>query len=307
MTEDPRVPEPSWFALHPFQAAAIQKAFLRLGRDTAAWSDVRSFPALAVLAGLDCVGLLILLREWTGSPPIRLADTRFCAAGLAAAALTIASRWFLGRIEREKPALWVRSLLAALSVLPLIALLTTASARNAPWAVSLVSALAVIAGNVNLLWGRRSAVDSAIERPNAASASNERLRQPSPGNELPDCTKNTLHDDAGMTGAAERAAAEWIERTTDSANGAVCRGRFVAHFAAGQSIAAVHIPFIPVFERVPEFSCEVVGQPSIRARTPAVYCYGARLELKRAGDLSNATRVEIRIQANAAAHRSRAA
>jgi hypothetical protein len=280
-----------WFAPIRAAAGASREALLRVKRDLAVWSDVRSFPALAVLAGLDCVAVLILLRERAGSPPLRLANSRLCGAALAAAALTVGSRWFLARIEQEKPALWIRSLLAALSVLPLAALLTTATSRNSPWAISLVSALAVMAGNVNLLWSRRWVADR--DRPLA----NPRHAVIGSG---------THESSVGNTAPAQNSH-EWIERTIDPAGGVACRGRRVAQFAAGQSVATVHIPFVPAFDSLPEFSCEVVDDRSIRSRTPAVYRYGARVEFRRIGVISTAIRVEIRFQASAAAQSSRAA
>jgi hypothetical protein len=266
--------------------AALQEALLRVKRDLAVWSDVRSFPALAVLAGLDCVAVLILVRERAGSPPLRMANFRLCSAAIAAAALTIGSRWFLARIEHERPALWIRSLLAALSVLPLVALLTTATSRNSPWAISLVSALAVMAGNVNLLWSRRWVARGA--------GSGTRESSVVPARNSHEFRYN-------------RTADEWIERTNDPAGGVVCRGRCVAQFSAGQSVATVHIPFLPAFDSLPEFSCEVVDDPSIRSRTPAVYRYGARVELRRTGEIAHAICVAIRFQASAAAQSSRAA
>jgi hypothetical protein len=305
-------------------ASAMRDVLLRIKCDLAVWSDVRSFPALAILAGLDCVAVLILLRERSGRLPLRLANIRLCGAALAAAALTIASRWFLARIEREKPALWIRSLLAALSVLPLVALLTTATSRNSPWAISLVSALAVMAGNINLLWSRRSAArgagngtrESSVEatrnshefrdtsfddRGEIDSPANPRLAVVGSG------TRAVISSGTRESSFRDAAADEWIERTTDLAGRATFRGQMIAQFAAGQSVAAVHIPFVPAFERVPEFSCDVVDQPSIRSRTPAVYRYGARVEVKRAGETSNAIRAEIRFEARAIAQSSRAA
>jgi hypothetical protein len=287
--------------------AALREFLLRIKRDLSVWSDVRSFPALAILAGLDGVAILILLRERTGSPPLRLADTRLCSAALAATTLTVGSRWFLARIEHERPALWIRSLLAALSVLPLVALLTTATSRNSPWAISLVSALAVIAGNVNLLWSRRSHAHLAMTQANESLAVIHSLNVASPAIEIVEPASGVSLSDRATTAGAIRAADAWIERMTDSVTGVACRGQIVAQFAAGQSVATVHIPFVPAFDRVPEFSCEVVNQPSIRSRTPAVYRYGARVELRRSGEIMNAIRAEIRFQASVVAQSSRAA
>ncbi len=291
---------------------ASREALLRVKRDLAVWSDVRAFPALAILAGLDCVAVLILLRERAGISPLRLPNSRLCGAALAAAALTVGSRWFLARIEHEKPALWIRSLLAALSVLPLVALLTMATSRNSPWAISLVSALAVTAGNVNLLWSRRSVAHGAVSRARenfveAGSGTGESSVQVGSGSRQSSVVSAQNSDEFRNGSHVNRTADEWIERAIDPAGGVVCRGRRVARFAAGQSVATVHIPFMPAFDWLPEFLYEVVDDPSIRSRTPAVYRYGARVELRRTGAISNPIRVEIRFQASAAAQSSRAA
>jgi len=99
----------------------------------------------------------------------------------------------------------------------------------------------------------------------------------------------------------------WMERTIDELGAVKLQGSVRADFAAGQTIATVHISFSPAFARLPEFSCEVVDAPSVRARTPAVYRYGARIELKRTGDVSRTDHVEIRFHACAARDSSRAA
>jgi hypothetical protein len=307
MTEHRRPWRIRSFARVRAAAAALQEVLLRIKGDLAVWSDVRSFPALAILAGVDCVAVLILLRERAGSPPLRLSDSRLCSAALAAAALTVGSRWFLARIEREKPAVWIRSLLAALSVLPLVALLTTATPRNSPWAISLVSALAVLAGNVNLLWSRRPAAHPEMAPANSPPVVISPLKVASPSIEIIEPATGASLSGRVRASDGTLLADEWIERTTDPVTGVACRGQIVAWFAAGQSVAFVHIPFVPAFGRVPEFSCEVVGDPSIRSRSPAVYRYGARVELKRNGELANAIRAEIRFEARAAPQSSRAA
>src|SRR5579862_8645288 len=104
-------------------AARLESLSMQAQRDLALWCDIRVFPPLAVLAGLGCVSAMIVLRERSGGPPLRLTDWRLCLAATAAAALTIGSRWLLGRIERESPAFWMRVLLAAGSVLPIVVLL----------------------------------------------------------------------------------------------------------------------------------------------------------------------------------------
>src|SRR5437879_4503896 len=81
-------------------------ASARLQLDLSVWANARAIPALALLAGLDCVAGLVLLRQFSGGAVLRVANGRLCGAAVAAAVLTIGSRWLLSRIEREPPALW---------------------------------------------------------------------------------------------------------------------------------------------------------------------------------------------------------
>jgi hypothetical protein len=177
-----------------------------------------------------------------------------------------------------------------------------------------------MAGNVNLLWSRRwvaRGAGSGTRESSVETARNShefRYRRldnrgevASPANEISEPASGARSRDQVTAAGVNRTADEWIERTVDPAGGVVCRGQSVAHFAAGQSVAIVHIPFVPAFDCVPEFSCEVVDDPSIRSRTPAVYRYGARVELRFTGAISTAIRGAIRFEARAAAQSSRAA
>lgn len=282
----------------------------QMKRDLAVWSDVRAFPALAILAGLDCVASLVLISDRASRTSFKLGDSRLCLAAIAAAALAIGSRWSLARIERERPALWIRSALAAFSVFPLIALLTTATSRNSPWAISLVSALAVAAGNANLLWSRNAAARAmSIISPDIAPPERPAGNQPVllPAVAAPPAEPLGADRQSFEARRGEREVPEWLERVTGETGDVTLRGQIVADFAPGQSVATVHVSFNPPFARLPEFSHEVFGAPAIRSRAPAVYHYGVRVELKRNGDTSTAARAEIRFVARAPSHSSRAA
>jgi hypothetical protein len=85
------------------------------------------------------------------------------------------------------------------------------------------------------------------------------------------------------------------------------RGNVAARFESGESLATIHIPFQPPFDRAPEFSYEAVNAAAIRVRPPAVFRYGARLELKRSGDLDAPLQSPVRFQAVARERTARAA
>ncbi len=130
-------------------------AFARLLH--AIWRSGTIFAAFLhwpLLAGLNCVAVMILMRQRAGGLPLSMTNWRLCVAAVAAAGLTIASRWLLARIESEPPAFRIRVFLAAVSVFPLVVLLTVATPQfdfGGDWTSRL---LAVAAGNANLLWNR---------------------------------------------------------------------------------------------------------------------------------------------------------
>ncbi len=294
-----------WLAdvLSPF---SWHRGVTRLRNDLTNWCDIRVTSPLAALAGLNCVAGLILLRAQSGGPAFKLSDLRLCVAAGAAAGLAIACRWALSNCQRVEPAFWIKTLLAAFSVLPLVALFTVATPRNSLLAVSFVSSLAVVAANANLLWKRKS--NTPAEEPDriwdfrrdVSAVGLQPIAAPISHFDQP------LRIDRNETDERPRPA-EWCERTTDECGNAVVRGNIVARFEAGQSLATAHIPFQPPFDRAPEFSYETNDEPAIRVRTPAVFRYGARLELKRSGDIGSSAQVLVQFQATAHARTVRAA
>ena len=227
----------------------IFRALARRQEELAVWADIRAFPPLAAIAAVDCVAGLVLWRKLAGGPPLHLTNARLCIAGLSVAVLTVAGRWWLARIERETPALWIRSLLMALGAAPIIVLLSLANSQHSPWAVSMTSALAVGAGGAALLWNRLSRSTGAFAQPPAVQT----VTIPFPVDKV-----GTAHPAEGATtAAAGEKPDEWMERTLDGCGAVTWRGRLQAEFAAGQSVAVVHIPFCPSFAVVPEFTCEI--------------------------------------------------
>ncbi|MGE5194375.1 MAG: hypothetical protein ACM3U2_17950 [Deltaproteobacteria bacterium] len=276
--------------------------------ELAIWADIRAFPPLAVVAGLDCLAALVLWRKAAGGPPLYLTNARLCLAGLAVAALTVAGRWWLARIESESPAVWIRSVLMALAVLPMLALLSLANSQHSHWAVSFTSALAVASGGAVLLWNRISSAPSAeVPTPGTAAITLAFPMIPvtPPVSESKTPAETSPARTPPGTGAPNSEA--WMERTIDESGTVKLQGQVVAEFAAGQSVATVHIPFCPPFARIPEFECDAIDAPGVRPRTPAVFRYGARVELKRAGDTSHPARAKVRFHACASADASRAA
>jgi hypothetical protein len=304
------------FARRAISGTTSRRAFAQSKRDLAVWADIRAFPPLAVIAALDCVAGLVLWRRFAGGAPLHLTTARFCIAGIAISALVVAGRWWLARIERELPALWLRCLLMAFGAAPMIVLLSIANAQHSPWAVSLISALAVVSGGAALLWNRLSIPQS----PSAEHAAVRPASIPFPAS-TPDPSSASAAlvrpdtSNAPSVGTAHPArqesiapkAHEWMERTLDALGAVSLRGQVQAEFAAGQSTTVVHIPFCPPFALLPEVTCEIIDAPTVRTREPAVFRYGARVELKRAGDVSASVCVTVGFRASVAANAARAA
>jgi hypothetical protein len=323
-----------WLYRHPRRMLGVWWRGLdaKVHSDVALWFDVRGISPLAVLAALNCVAGLMAIQERAAGTFLKLSDLRMCIAAAAATLLIIASRWLLRRLERQPPAFWIRSLLAAASILPPVTLLTTSATHNSLWAAAVVFLLAIVSANANALWNfcfesgdepflirpkttadplvlrvlesppRREICDSMATLPTDQAAE----RQPEPletrrvANACPMVPSSTL-------AVNHSAADDWQERTIGQSGRAVVRGKLTAAFLAGQSQATLHIPFVPPFAVLPEFSCKVVDAPGVRARTPAVYRYGARIELKRSANVEAPQQVAVEFCALAAGLANRAA
>jgi hypothetical protein len=296
------------------------RAIARRKAEIAVWADIRAFPPLAVIAGLDCLAALVLWRKFAGGAPLVLTNARLCLAGLAIGTLIVAARWWLVRMERESPAVWLRTILMVLAVIPMLVLLSMANSHHSPWAVSFTGALVVVSGGAVLLRDRPSPAQCrAMQLPAPQSSARPlpatQVTVQSPAHTaraLPAPSSGTLTGRAPAVENATVAAAdgkrdEWMERTTDESGAVNLRGRVLANFSAGQSVATVHIPFCPVLPGIPEFTCDIEDDPSVHPRAPAVYRYGARVELKRTGDTSHPASARLSFQARTRADSSRAA
>jgi hypothetical protein len=298
------------FSRRAIPGTTSRRAFAQSKVNLAVWADIRAFPPLAVIAALDCVAGLVLWRRFAGGPPLHLTTARFCIAGIAISALVVAGRWWLARVERELPALWLRCLLMAFGAAPMIVLLSLANAQHTPWAVSLVSALAVVSGGAALLWNRLSIPQNpSAQHPAMQAVVLPFPARPSEGLAAADASSGVAvgtAPPARQESAATRSH-EWMERTLDASGAVLLRGQVQAEFAAGQSTTVVHIPFCPPFALLPEVTCAIIDAPTVRTREPAVFRYGARVELKRAGDVSASVRVSVGFRASVAANAARAA
>jgi hypothetical protein len=307
---------------------SLRRAAGRLWRDVASWCNISFTTPLAILTGLNCIAGLIFARSQSARP-ISLNDARLCTAAFGAAALAVFSRWVIRNSERVEPAFWLKALLAGLSVLPFAALFTVATPRNSLLAVASVSALAVVAGNATMLWRRKVHRHTAHyaweeKKSHRAPHKHETLhdrkvhRSPAhvpiePEKNLPpvlrvispDGPAEVSEQSEGLT--EDTRPGEWCERKKNEFGKTVVHGCMLAKFEPRQSLANVHIPFQPPFEKAPEFTYQIFDAEDIRARTPAVFRYGARLELKRSEDIDQSLEVKVQFKATAQGNAIRAA
>jgi hypothetical protein len=318
-----------WLYRHPRRILAVwwRGLVAKLHCDVALWFDVRAISPLAVLTGLNCVAGLMLLQERGAGPFLRLTNLRMCIAAGAASLLIISSRWLLLRIERQPPAFWIRALLSAGSILPPITLLSISFSQNSLWASAVVLVLGVASANANPLWRfcfetdqeLRDAIDDRIDSRRMGQSPDRSIRTP-----IPDPTAARFVELPTVLPAPKTAdisqpvveiaqlpvrspAGDWQERMVNESGSLAVRGKLTATFSASQSQTTIHVPFVPALAELPEFSCRVVNAPGVRARTPAVFRYGARIELKRTSDADSALEVAVEYCALAALAGKRAA
>src|SRR4029077_2480166 len=107
--------------------------------------------------------------------------------------------------------------LMALCVLPMLVLLSLATNRHSPWAVSLVSALAVASGGTVLLWNRVSSASIAATKSPVVIAPTLPLKATAAKPQPVETKETPVRMPNAVSGVYNRAAEEWTERTTGEA------------------------------------------------------------------------------------------
>jgi hypothetical protein len=277
----------------------LRGAFLRwLGRrqaELSLWCHVQAFPALAVWAGLNCVAAMILIQRAIKESALKLPGGQLGLMATGAAVLALVARALLARFEERRPAAWMRALAAGAAAGPILALLLGTSRRVSWGNIAFTGFLAMGVALATWLWSREfierlvaaflttPRKDSGITRLDAfeLSAASERHSPPTIGE---------------ATGDSEPTL--WMRRTAVPGGDDRLEGAVFVDFAAGQSVATVHVAFCPAFARAPQFVCEVRNAPEARVKGTAVYPYGCRLELKRGDPRTGTARIEVRFSAS---------
>ncbi|MEX0726104.1 MAG: hypothetical protein WEB58_06425 [Planctomycetaceae bacterium] len=91
----------------------------------------------------------------------------------------------------------------------------------------------------------------------------------------------------------------WMTRQRDGDGCDSLEGGTKVHFLAGQKLSVVHLGFFPSFAQTPEMECEILDEGTFHIRPPAVYPYGARLEIQRSAPLDDGAVVELGFLARA--------
>jgi len=91
---------------------------------------------------------------------------------------------------------------------------------------------------------------------------------------------------------------QWLARSAPGPGEDFLEGTLRSEFVPGQKLLFLHVPFSPPFLAVPELECEVQAEGEVRLKVAAVYRYGARIELRRSGPLTEIEPVELHIAAS---------
>lgn len=258
-------------------------------RDLRVWSDFRAFPPLAVWSGVHCVAAMLLVRRFFGlaSPPFT--STQLCVTATIAAALLVAARAMLARIEVRPPAFWLRFVVALLGAVPIIALFFGGARRLSLGTTAFLGGLACLVAVMNGLWNReffeRLLTSFFMASPGVSESTHRQSLK--------------VNGDAAKSDAQPHDATETLrmKRLTSADGSEQLEGTIIAEFACGQGITTVHIPFLPTFPRVPELTCTIDERAAARIKGTSIYPYGCRVELKRTGILSAPARIELRFTA----------
>ena len=85
---------------------------------------------------------------------------------------------------------------------------------------------------------------------------------------------------------------QWMSRG-QTADGETVEGGCQVRFESGQKLAAVHIPFVPALDSLPEFECEPLDEADVKIKISTRHRYGVRIEVTRLGDLAVAESISL--------------
>ncbi len=93
---------------------------------------------------------------------------------------------------------------------------------------------------------------------------------------------------------------DWLRRVDDATGQVELEGQAGVLFAAGELQQVVHLPFCPPFSGVPQFSSTPEDE-RVECKIGALYTWGVRIELRRAGPGLTELRTAVKFKAEGAA------
>jgi hypothetical protein len=85
---------------------------------------------------------------------------------------------------------------------------------------------------------------------------------------------------------------QWMSRSVTS-EGETAEGGCQAIFEPGQKLVAVHIPFAPAFDSLPDIECEPLDDSDVKIKVSTRHRYGVRVEVTRLDDLVAAQSIPL--------------
>ncbi len=221
-----------------------------------AWLTLPRRPVLLLWAAINIVALVVVCRWLTGGTAHGLNALPALAISLLLTAIVCGCELACRLIPQSPDEPAPHTLAAALhtlALLPLLCLLLTST--RSPFTVTFVMTLtALVAARHPLL---QLLADRLPQHP----------APPLPPPSVP-----------------FRDAQQWFSRNTADGQDRI-EGQVTAEFAAGQTLAMVHLTFNPPFSALPELECEPeeTDDPAtdLRWKVAALYRYGARIEVRR--------------------------
>ena len=96
--------------------------------------------------------------------------------------------------------------------------------------------------------------------------------------------------------ASEGDLKQWMSRS--AGEGFDClEGQAAGEFEAGRKSLLIHLAFCPTFARTPQVFCHVLESSAVTVQVGATYPYGARLELRRNGNVGGPLQVMVQFTA----------
>jgi hypothetical protein len=291
------------------------------------WLAQRRALSAGLLTGVALVAAVVLSRRVSGDASAFSSQLTACVVGLigmAVGALSVLTLGVLGNVSQTQ-----RFVAVSLSSLPgLILGLALLPSGSASGLVALLAIFGLTLG-VSILCDSQLGLDSlatsrsSVRRESEVVDTNQTTPKPTQ-EELPPATDRVESIDCFETDLETRLMSQldsietddaqseqspsafrqphpaenpnnvqWLSRMVESGMDTL-EGVVSAELVSNERQLAVHIPFVPAFEVLPEFECEAVHGEPVDVHVTQIKTYGVRIELKRPkSEMQNPLTVQI--------------